>query len=141
LQATQPAWVAELARYEIAIWNVRHAAPAAAPETEFSFERKPVLGTAIEVLRLDYPVHQTPTPPPGYDPEETILCVYRNESHRASTRKLNPLAADLLEAWKRSEETITESVQRIAAAHETAITPVFIEKLSALIADFVSGGC
>ncbi|MFW2388293.1 MAG: putative DNA-binding domain-containing protein [Polyangiales bacterium] len=140
LEATQPAWASDLARYEIATWTVRHAAPAAAPGAEISFERRPVLGTALEILRLDYPVHQSPTPPSGYEPKETILCVYRNESHRASTRKLNSLAADLLEAWKRSEETISESVQRIAAAHGTEITPVFIEKLSALIADFVSGG-
>lgn len=139
-ESNEPAWVADLARYEMAAWKVRHAAPAPTPETELSFDRRPVLSTAVEVLQLAFPVHQTPTPASGYDPEETFLCVYRNESHRASTRKLNPLAADLLEAWQRSEETITESVQRVAAAHQTEITPAFVEKLSALAADFIAGG-
>lgn len=139
-QSEEPAWVGDLARYEIAAWNVRHAAPSRTPDTEISFDRRPVLSTALDVLRLAYPVQQSPTPASGYEPEPTLLCVYRDESHRASTRKLNPLAADLLEAWQRSEETITDSVQRVAAAHQTEITPAFVEKLSALVADFISGG-
>jgi hypothetical protein len=139
-RSEEPAWIGDLARYEIAAWNVRHAAPPRTPETEISFDRRPVLSTALEVVRLAYPVHRTPTPASGYEPEPTLLCVYRNESHRASTRTLNPLAADLLDAWQRSDETITDSVQRVAAAHQTEITPAFVEKLSALIADFVSGG-
>jgi hypothetical protein len=53
---------------------------------------------------------------------------------------LNPLAADLLDAWKRADETVAESVQRIAAQHHTEIGPAFIEKLSTIIADFIIGG-
>lgn len=136
----EAAWVAELARYEIAAWTVRHAPPAPTPKSEFSFDRRPVLVTSIEVLRLEYPVHRTPSPKTGYESEPTFLCVYRNRDQRASTRKLNPLAADLLEAWQRGDETVTESVQRVAKAHGTEIGPAFVEKLSALVADFVAGG-
>lgn len=139
-QRTEAPWVADLARFEIASWKVRHGPADPIPEAEFAFDRKPVLRTAIEVLRLEYPVHQKPTPAAGYEPDSTFLCVYRDASHRASTRKLNPLAADLLEAWKRADETVTESIQRIAEAHRTKIGPAFIEKLSAIITDFIAGG-
>ena len=105
-QTTEAPWVADRARFEITGWNVRHAPPDPIPEKEFSFDCRPVLGTALEVLRLAYPVHQGPTPAAGYERDPTFLCVYRDESHKASTRKLNPLAADLLEAWKRADETV-----------------------------------
>ncbi len=139
-QDNEAPWVAELARFEIASWSVRHAARDPEPETEFAFDRRPVLGAAIEVLRLKYPVHEKPTPAAGYRPDPTFLCVYRDVDHRASTRTLNALAADLLDAWKRADETVAESVQRIAAQHQTEIGPAFIEKLSAIIADFIIGG-
>ncbi len=135
----EPPWVAELARFEAAEWRVRHAPPIPPTTDEFAFDRRPHLKTALEVLRLAYPVHRAPTPGAGYDREPTLLGVYRDENHRPKAKVLNPLAADLLEAWKRSNETVTESVQRVAAAHRTDITPAFIEKLSTLIADFLSG--
>lgn len=139
-KSTEGPWLGELARFEIASWNVRHAARNPKPDAEFAFERRPVLGTAIEVLRLDYPVHLKPTPAAGYAPQRTFLCVYRDANHQASTRKLNPLAADLLEAWQRADETVADSVQRIASVHGAEIGPAFIEKLSTLIADFIAGG-
>jgi hypothetical protein len=133
-------WIAELARFEIVSWNVRHAPRDPKPELEFAFDRTPVLSAALEVIRLEYPVHKKPTPAAGYEPDPTFLCVYRDADHRASTRTLNALAADLLDAWKRADETVAESVQRIAAQHHTEIGPAFIEKLSAIIAEFIIGG-
>jgi len=133
-------WIAELARFEIVSWNVRHAPRDPKPELEFAFDRTPVLSAALEVIRLEYPVHKKPTPAAGYEPDPTFLCVYRDAVHRASTRTLNALAADLLDAWKRADETVAESVQRIAAQHHTEIGPAFIEKLSAIIAEFIIGG-
>lgn len=139
-QGNEAPWVAELARLEIACWNVRHAPPDPEPETVFAFDRRPVLGAAIEVLRLEYPVHEKPTPAAGYERDPTFVCVYRDADHRASTRTLNALAADLLDAWKCADETVAESVQRIAAQHQTEIGPTFVEKLSTIIADFIIGG-
>jgi len=136
----EAAWIAELARFEIASWNVRHAPRDPKPELEFAFDRRPVLRAALEVIRLEYPVHKKPTPAAGYEPDSTFLCIYRDADHRASTKTLNALAADLLNAWKRADETVAESVQRIAAQHHTEIGPAFIEKLSAIIADFIIGG-
>lgn len=136
-QREEAPWVADLAGYEITAWQVRHAPPDPTPSGEFAFDRKPVLATAVKVLRLAYPVQNPSAPETGYEPEPTIVCLYRDENHRATPRKLNTLAADLLEAWQRADGTVAESVQQVAAAHDTQIGPAFIEKLSALIADLM----
>lgn len=134
--AVEP-WAADLARYEISSWAVRHAPPDRTPGAEFTFESRPLVATGVQVLRLTYPVHRAPTPETGYAPEPIRLCLYRNENHRAVPQELNPLAADLLEAWQQERETVAESVQRVAAAHDTQIGPAFIEKLSTLITTFI----
>jgi hypothetical protein len=136
----EPGWLTDLARYEITAWSVRHAPPNPTPEVDFAFDRRPVVGSAVRVLHLDHPVQEGPTPEAGYAYEPVILCISRNDKHRAVTRTLNPLAADLLEAWQRSEETVAESVQHVAAAHGTAIGPAFVEKLSTLITTFIEQG-
>jgi hypothetical protein len=138
-QDTAAPWVLDLARHEIATWQVRHAPPEPRLFEDLAFDRRPVVRSAMSVLRLSFPVHETPTPAAGYEPKETLLCVYRDSAHQPTTRKLNPLAADLLEAWQRGDETIAESVERIAAKHGAEISPGFVEKLSALIAEFVLG--
>ncbi|MGD8608754.1 MAG: putative DNA-binding domain-containing protein [Myxococcales bacterium] len=137
---TGPAWAPDLARYEIAAWEVRQAPPEPQSHEAFGFDRKPVVRRAMRLLRLDHPVHQSPMPAAGYPPAPTLLCVYRNTKHESVTRKLNALAADLLESWQRAEETVAQSVERIAAEHETPVSPIFIEKLSSLVAEFVLGG-
>ena len=139
-QRTEAPWVADLAGYEITAWDVRHAPADTAPSSEFAFDRRPFLATAVRVLRLAYPVQTKPTPDAGYEPDPTILCLYRDRDHRPIPRKLNPLAADLLEAWRATDQTVAESVQRVAAAHHTQIGPEFIEKLSTLIADLIERG-
>ena len=140
LQDGERAWLADLARYEITAWTVRHAPRDPRPKAELRFDRRPLVGAAVRVLRLDHPVHSGPTPVDGYAPGPTILLVYRNTQHRAVHQKLNPLAADLVEAWQKTEETVAESVQRVAAAHGTEIGPAFIEKLSTLITNFIDQG-
>ena len=139
-QHTEAPWVADLAGYEITTWDVRHAPADPVPSSEFAFDRRPVVATAVRVLRLAYPVQTKPPPGAGYEPDPTILCLYRDRDHRPIPRKLNPLAADLLEAWRATDQTVAESVQRVAAAHHTQIGPEFIEKLSTLIADLIERG-
>ena len=139
-QRTEAPWVADLAGYEISAWEVRHGPPDPTPTHEFAFDRKPVLAAAVKVLRLAYPVQRSPTPDAGYDPDPTILCLYRDKNHRAIPRKLNPLAADLLDAWRAADQTVAESVQKVATAHNTDIGPEFVEKLSTVVADFIERG-
>jgi len=137
--AAEP-WIADLARYEITKWWVRHGPPDRVPDAELSFETRPVVATAVAILRLDHRVNETPTPEAGYERDPVILCIHRNEKHRAVPQVLNPLAADLLSAWQRGDETVAEAVQQVAAAHDTEIGPAFIEKLSTLITTFIQQG-
>ncbi len=139
-EAASAPQVSDLARYEISTWDVRHAPPDRADVGDFDFDRKPVLGAAVEILRLDHRVHEPPAAQEEYSPERVTLCVYRNDAHKAQSYELNDLAADLLEAWKRGDETVAESVQRTAGAHGTEIGPAFVEKLSAMIAEFIDRG-
>jgi hypothetical protein len=137
---TEAAWVADLARFEIASWKVRHGPKNPRSLAEFAFDRIPVLSLATEVLHLEYPVHRKPIPVTGYETDPVFLVVYRDASHQASARELNPLAADLMDAWKGGAETVAESVERVAETHGIEIGPVFVEKLSTLIADSIDRG-
>ncbi len=135
-----PRWLSDLARYEITTWDVRHGPPNRIPTSEFAFDRIPVLNPALQVLRLSYPVQRAPTPSSGYEEEHSIVCVYRDKHHKPTAWKLNPLAAGLIEAWARADKPVAETVHEVAAAHDTEIGPVFVEKLSAMIADALERG-
>lgn len=136
----EPAWLSNLAEYEITTWDVRYAPPNRIPTGEFAFDRIPVLSAGLQLLRLSYPVHHTPTPSSGYEEEPTILCVYRDKNHKPIPWKLNPLAASLFDAWIRADKPVAETVHEVAAAHNTEIGPVFVEKLSTMIADAIDRG-
>lgn len=139
-EVAEAPYVSDLARYEITTWNVRHAPPDRADAGDFRFDRRPVIGKAVEMLRLDHRVHEPHRLATECAPERVFLCVYRNASHGAQSYELNALAADLLAAWKRGDQTVAESVQRTAAVHGTEVGPAFVEKLSAMIADFIERG-
>ena len=132
--------MADLADFEGATWDVRYAPRNPAKVGEFAFDRVPVLNPALKVLRLCHGVHELPTPAIGYAREPTILCIYRDQNHQPVPWRLNALAATLVEAWAEEEKTVTETVHQAAAAHDTEIGPVFVEKLSGMIADFLERG-
>ncbi|MEM7138549.1 MAG: putative DNA-binding domain-containing protein [Myxococcota bacterium] len=133
-------WLAALADYEITTWDVRYAPSLDEKVIEFAFDRVPVLNPALAVLRLDYPVHQVPTPSTGYAREETRLCIYRDSHHKPVPSSLNPIAASLVEGWARADKTVAETVHDVAAAHDVEIGPTFVDKLSGMIADFLNRG-
>lgn len=139
-KAQAPPWVAELAELEIAIWSVKYASSEHPPASDFAFDKPPLLTPALEILRFAYPVHRTPAPPEGYAPEPTLLCIYRDQEHQPVTWTLNTLAADLIEAWVPGDRTVAETVQTVAAAHNTEISPAFVDKLATMIADFLGRG-
>ena len=136
LEAGQPGWLVDLARYEMAEWQVKHAPSSRAEVREFSFDKAPVVNSALKLLRLKHPVQNKPTPRGGYAPEATQLCVYRDANHESVTWTLNPVAADLLEAWIPGQTTVTESVKQLGIATDEH----FIEKLSGMLADFLQRG-
>ncbi|MGB5809777.1 MAG: putative DNA-binding domain-containing protein [Polyangiales bacterium] len=139
-RGAEPGWLAALSEYEITCWDVRYAPSYPGGVDEFAFDRVPILNPALSVLRLSHPVHLGPTPSEGYDQGDTVVCVYRNREHKPVPWTLNAIAADLVEAWAQGDATVTETVQRVAATHGVEIGPAFVEKLSAMIADFLTRG-
>lgn len=137
------AWLPDMARYEETIWRVLGIDDRNVPAvTEISFERPPVMNPAVALLDVSYHVHgkrKKTTPPP---PETGLwhLCVYRDRQHRAATVVLNGLARDLVASWIDADVSLTESVQRVAAARGDGIGPKFLESLGAMLADYLERG-
>ena len=140
LGSKHPNWVPDLMRYEIAGWEVKHGPSDHPTVGEFAFDKCPVMNPALRLLRLGFSVHEKPTPKDGYPPNETQLCVYRNADHEAITWTLNPIAADIVEAWIPGGKTTTECIQAITQKRGIAIDENFLEKLSTLLADFLEKG-
>lgn len=139
-RAQEPKWLGDLAQYEITAWDVRHAPPNRVSTSDFAFDKVPIVNPAVQILRISYPVHRTPTPASGYQAEPTILCVYRDLNHKPIPWKLNPLAASLFDAWIRADKPVAQTVHAVAAAHNTEIGPIFVEKLSTMIAEAIQRG-
>lgn len=135
-----PEWLADLGEYELTRWQVRYASSKHEPGGEFAFDRAAVMNPALALLSPRFPVHEPPRPANSYQPADTRLCLYRDKKHEVVTWELNPLAADLVQAWIPGDKTVAETVQEVAAAHDTEIGPAFVEKLSAMIADFIDRG-
>ncbi|MCA9576978.1 MAG: DNA-binding domain-containing protein [Polyangiales bacterium] len=133
-----PAHVPELCRFELARWTVQHLeSEPAAPVVPLSFELPPATTPALRRLRVQHRVDRrgdTPTPEPAN------LAVYRRLDDRPSTWVLNDIAAALLDAFVDGEGTLAERVQAVTKARDVAIDETFLERLSALLADFVERG-
>ncbi len=138
-KAADPAWLSDLARYEIARWDVKYAPSKHLPTVEFNFDLAPVLTPSLRILELAYPVHQEPSSK-LHSPEATWLCVYRDSEHEVVVWKLNALAANLVRAWIPGDQTMTQSVHGVAAEHGIEIGPEFVDKLSDMLADFIERG-
>ena len=135
-----PAWVADLAEYEVTTWRVKYVEAIPEGLVEFHFDRAPATNPTLTLLRLAHPVHRKPTPREGFAPEETHLAVYRSADNESITWQVNPMAAALIEAWIPGDRPLSESVKAVAEARGTALGQAFLEKLSAMLADFLERG-
>jgi hypothetical protein len=135
-------WAGDLARYESACWQVRYAEdPDRSTLVDFDFDKVPVLNPALQVLRLDYPVHKKQKVGARYKQNPVNVCVYRDDStFKPETWVLNDFAAELVRSWGSGEQTVTESVKQVAQARGTSIDQAFLEKLSSMLADFLRRG-
>lgn len=138
LSADLPPYVAELCRFETARWTVQHLeSEPARPVVPLSFELPPATTPALRRLRVEHRVDQRAEPPRA---EPANLAVYRRLDDRASTWVLNDIAAALLDAFVDGQGTLAERVQAVTRARDVAIDETFLERLSALLADFVERG-
>ena len=72
--------------------------------------------------------------------EPANLAVYRRLDDKPATWVLNDIAAALLDAFVDGQGSLAERVQAVTRARDVAIDATFLERLSALLADFLERG-
>lgn len=133
-----PPYIAELCQFELARWTVqRLEAEPAASLVSLSFELPPAVTPALRRLRVQHRVDLAGDSPRA---EPANLAVYRRLDDRPSTWVLNDIAADLLDAFVEGTGSLAQRVQAVTWARDVAIDEVFLERLSALLADFLERG-
>lgn len=145
--AALPPYAADLCAYEAARWKVGDASddPGVAL-VEFEFERIPVLSPAVVLLDLQHAVQQHAVQQPadadgGYAQRATQLCVYRGrDAIKASYFTLNAVTLALMQRFVLQQETVSQSVQRVAAEREVALDQAFVDGLCTVLADFMERG-
>jgi hypothetical protein len=134
-----PAYLDDLLRYELARWRANHAeAPPAPAVVDFAFDRAPALAPSLTLHVFSHPVHLDA--PKLEAAQRTQVAIFRDRAHRAGALALNPTAGALVEAWLGGEETMAESVRAVAQARGLTVDQSFIDKLGALLADFLERG-
>jgi len=102
-----------------------------------SFALPPVTTPALRRLRVQHRVDLRGTPPRM---EPANLAVYRRLDDKPATWVLNDIAAALLDAFVDGQGSLAERVQAVTRARDVAIDATFLERLSALLADFLERG-
>ncbi|MEY4583366.1 MAG: hypothetical protein RL701_8069 [Pseudomonadota bacterium] len=142
-----PLWAADaqhaacdLARYELALWELSDVATPTAPEYRaFSFDAVPVLCPALRLLEVAYPVHL----PDGASaaPQLYYLCLQRvSDEQRPRTFRLTKSTHELLLRMAQSETTLTETLKRLAAQTGLVIDQVYLDALCETLAQFIEDG-
>jgi hypothetical protein len=132
-----PRAVGDLARYELALWDVAdlEAVPPE-PVNEFAFDRVPVLSRALRCLPVQHAVHT-----PGLEPGEYFLCVQRAaDGERPRTWTLTQATYALLQRLSREDEPVTESVKRAAAEQGGRVDAGYVDALCTTLAQFLELG-
>ena len=138
-----PLWAAEselhpacgdLARYELALWEVRDLAVAPdEPPGEFSFEGVAVLSRALRLLALDHAVR----PEDNLEARATFLCIQRPEdAERGKVWKLTSSTFQLLSRLAREDKSASEVIRDSAPR----IDAKYLDSLCGTLAQFLEAG-
>lgn len=135
--AALPAACRDMARYELALWEVADLdATLSEPVQDFSFERAPVLARALRLLHVQHSVHKQQV-----EPADQWLCVHRAaDSERPRTWTLTKSTCTFLQRLAREDEPVTESVRRCAAAQGGRIDAAYVDALCTTLAQFLELG-
>jgi hypothetical protein len=135
---SSPAHLRELCEFELARWTVQHLeSEPATSVVPLDFALPPVTTPALRRLRVQHRVDLRGTPPRM---EPANLAVYRRLDDKPATWVLNDIAAALLDAFVDGQGSLAERVQAVTRARDVAIDATFLERLSALLADFLERG-
>lgn len=93
-----PPWILDLARFEVARFEVAAAATAGEPSgLPLALDRAVKFGGAAQVARFTWAVNGLPEDAPGEPPKEpTAVLLYRDGAHEVRCLVLSPLAAEIL---------------------------------------------
>lgn len=135
--AALPSHACDLLRYELALWEVADLEhePACAV-LEFAFDRAPLVSPALQLLELEHTVHAK-----DVERAPTRLCVHRApDSDRACSYRLNRTTHALLVLLRTGSESVTESVNRLAAAQGARVDARYVDGLCETLAQFLEVG-
>jgi hypothetical protein len=131
----------DMLRYELALWELLDCEELTGEPvqacTEFSFDKLPVASAALRLLAVSYAVHL-----PGEPQSSTqFLCLHRpSDGERPVTYTLTKVTHAFLQQLMRGEETLTQTVKRLASQAGATIDAAYLDALCETLAQFLERG-
>jgi uncharacterized protein len=141
--AAVPAYLVDLAAFELAQFAVAASASSRAPEqpTDLALDRPLAFTDSMRLLRSAWAVHELPADESATDPpasRDVTLLAYRDATHAVRWLELTPLAGDVV-ATLATGEPLGAALERACAAH--GVTPAAVlPDLARLLADLGDRG-
>ncbi len=134
--ASLPAHLSELARYEAAKWEVGSAELELGEVGEFDFEAKPVLNPTLRTLTLWHRVDKDPKAPPRLEEPHTAIVYRKPGSSRVFTYVLNEIGGRLFAAWS-SGLGCADGARRVLAELGREPDARFLDGRAGVLADLI----
>lgn len=136
-----PAWLADLAIFELAIWEVAWTEAAEPEVVDLDFERVPALDPTLRLLDLGHPVHRKGAEGAGGFPEQReTVAVWRNrEDFSARWRVAGALEVALIRSFDRGC-TITAACHEVSRELDVPLDETFVARLTDVLAALVERG-
>jgi hypothetical protein len=139
-----PTFASDLARYELAHFQIAIAPPLAKPPAmaDVALDKRLVFTPARRFLRLEHAVHLLPDDlddrsEPARRP--TFLFLYRDAENNVRDLELTPVAATIADELL-AGAPLGEAVKRSCAEHGAAMTPAVLSSTAAMLADWGERG-
>ncbi len=138
--ASVPAHLCDLARYEVVKWQVASVEWPATDETadELDFEGVPVHNPSVRSTTLSFRVDRRDERTDEALPEPRRLLVYRKPGgSKIYSYLLGPLGGELYDAWQEPDRTFADGVRALLAARSTEPDSEFIDRMAGVLAGLV----
>jgi hypothetical protein len=139
--ATIPPWMADFARHEAALFEVRAAPSNAATGLPLTLDRPVLFDGAVQLVRYAWDVHEAlegaSLEEPAAKPTELLL--YRDAEHEARALALTPLAAAILERLL-AGEALGRAITSACAALGFVVSDEALRGTAEMLADLAAKG-
>lgn len=134
---SDPPWLTDLMRYEIARWEVGFVDVALPSDAgEFSFEKIAIVNPTVRLLPVAFRVDQKPEEG-SYRAEAKTICVFRKPDDRVAAWSLGDRGAAWLAALMRSDRPVTDTIKDVAKERGEPIDAKYVESLGGTLAKFL----